>query len=82
MSKALSNSFAQKLIAWHAHSGRSGLPWQGNRDPYAVWVSEIMLQQTQVSTVMAYYARFLDRFPSVAELAQAPQDEVMALWAG
>jgi len=52
MSKTLINTFAQKLIAWHGVSGRSGLPWQGNRDPYAVWVSEIMLQQTEVATVL------------------------------
>ena len=82
MSKALSNSFAQKLIAWHAHSGRSGLPWQGNRDPYAVWVSEIMLQQTQVATVLERYPRFMKRFPTVKKLASADIDEVLAEWAG
>ena len=82
MSKALINTFAQKLIAWHGVSGRSGLPWQGNRDPYAVWVSEIMLQQTQVATVLERYPRFMKRFPTVKKLAAADIDEVLAEWAG
>ncbi|QWE20488.1 A/G-specific adenine glycosylase [Polynucleobacter sp. AP-Kolm-20A-A1] len=82
MSKALINTFAKKLIAWHGVSGRSGLPWQNNRDPYAVWVSEIMLQQTQVSTVLERYPRFMKRFPTVKKLAGADIDEVLAEWAG
>jgi len=82
MSKALINSFAKKLIAWHGVSGRSGLPWQSNRDPYAVWVSEIMLQQTQVATVLERYPRFMKRFPTVKKLANAHIDEVLAEWAG
>ena len=82
MSKALSKTFASKLIAWHTSSGRSGLPWQGNRDPYAVWVSEIMLQQTQVATVLERYPRFMKRFPTVKKLAVAHIDEVLAEWAG
>ncbi|QWE08516.1 A/G-specific adenine glycosylase [Polynucleobacter ibericus] len=82
MSKTLINTFAQKLIAWHGVSGRSGLPWQGNRDPYAVWVSEIMLQQTQVATVLERYPRFMKRFPTVKKLAAADVDEVLAEWAG
>lgn len=82
MSKTLINTFAQKLIAWHGISGRSGLPWQGNRDPYAVWVSEIMLQQTQVATVLERYPRFMKRFPTVKKLAAADVDEVLAEWAG
>lgn len=76
------NNFAKKLIAWHAVSGRSGLPWQGNRDPYAVWVSEIMLQQTQVATVLERYPRFMNRFRTVKKLATADIDEVLAEWAG
>ena len=76
------NAFAKKLIAWHGLSGRSGLPWQGNRDPYAVWVSEIMLQQTQVATVLERYPRFMKRFPTVKKLAAADIDEVLAEWAG
>jgi A/G-specific adenine glycosylase len=82
MSKTVMNNFAKKLIAWHAVSGRSGLPWQGNRDPYAVWVSEIMLQQTQVATVLERYPRFMKRFPTVKKLAAADIDEVLAEWAG
>jgi A/G-specific adenine glycosylase len=82
MSKTLINTFASKLLAWHAVSGRSGLPWQGNRDPYAVWVSEIMLQQTQVATVLERYPRFMKRFPTVKKLAAADIDEVLAEWAG
>ncbi|MBU3625452.1 A/G-specific adenine glycosylase [Polynucleobacter sp. JS-Safj-400b-B2] len=82
MSKALINTFASKLVAWHAISGRSGLPWQGNRDPYAVWVSEIMLQQTQVATVLERYPRFMKRFPTVKKLAAADIDDVLAEWAG
>jgi len=82
MSKTLIHTFSKKLIAWHEHSGRSGLPWQGNRDPYAVWVSEIMLQQTQVATVLERYPRFMKRFPTVRKLASAHVDEVLAEWAG
>ena len=82
MSKALTTTFSEKLIAWHARSGRSGLPWQGNRDAYAVWVSEIMLQQTQVATVLERYPRFMKRFPTVKKLAAAQLDEVLAEWAG
>lgn len=76
------DGFAPSLIRWQRLEGRHGLPWQGTRDPYRVWLSEIMLQQTQVTTVLGYYARFLDRFPDVAALAAAPADEVMALWSG
>ncbi len=73
---------ADRVITWQALHGRNHLPWQQSRDPYRVWLSEIMLQQTQVSTVVGYYARFLDRFPDVGALAQAGQDEVMGLWSG
>ena len=82
MSKTLVNTFSKKLITWHGVSGRSGLPWQGNQDPYAVWVSEIMLQQTQVATVLERYPRFMKRFPTVKKLAAADIDEVLAEWAG
>jgi A/G-specific adenine glycosylase len=82
MSKTLIETFSKKLIAWHGVSGRSGLPWQNNRDPYAVWVSEIMLQQTQVATVLERYPRFMKRFPTVKKLAAADIDEVLAEWAG
>jgi A/G-specific adenine glycosylase len=73
---------ARLLIAWQRQHGRHGLPWVGSRDPYRVWLSEIMLQQTQVSVVLDYYARFLARFPDVATLAAAPLDDVLALWSG
>lgn len=82
MSKALTDHFSRKLIAWHSRHGRSGLPWQGIRDPYAVWVSEIMLQQTQVATVLERYPRFMKRFPTVKKLASAHIDDVLAEWAG
>lgn len=79
---ALAREFAPRLIAWQRQAGRHGLPWQGTRDPYRVWLSEVMLQQTQVATVLGYYPRFLERFPDVTALAAAPADEVMALWSG
>ncbi len=82
MSKALISTFSGTLIAWHQLDGRQGLPWQGVRDPYAVWVSEIMLQQTQVATVLERYPRFMKRFPTVKKLAAAPVDDVLAEWAG
>ncbi|MEZ4601332.1 MAG: A/G-specific adenine glycosylase [Syntrophotaleaceae bacterium] len=69
------------LLAWYGREGRD-LPWRNTRDPYRIWLSEIMLQQTTVAAVIPYYQRFLDRFPSVGELAQASIDEVIALWAG
>jgi A/G-specific adenine glycosylase len=74
--------FAVRVVAWQKIHGRHTLPWQNTQDPYRVWLSEIMLQQTQVSTVLEYFARFLDRFPDVAALAAASQDDVMALWSG
>jgi A/G-specific adenine glycosylase len=73
---------AQRVLRWRLQFGRQGLPWQDTKDPYRVWLSEIMLQQTQVATVRDYYARFLQRFPDLAALAAAPQDEVLALWSG
>ncbi|MEK6243269.1 MAG: A/G-specific adenine glycosylase [Pseudomonadota bacterium] len=74
--------FAQKLILWQRRHGRHGLPWQRTRDPYRIWLSEIMLQQTQVAAVIPYYERFLARFPDVAALAGASEDEVLQLWSG
>ena len=70
------------MVTWQRQHGRHGLPWQRTRDPYRVWLSEIMLQQTQVATVLGYYDRFLQRFPTVAQLAAAPLDDVLALWSG
>jgi A/G-specific adenine glycosylase len=75
-------SFAQALLDWHARAGRHDLPWQRERSPYRVWVSEVMLQQTQVTTVIPYYARFMERFADVRALAAAPIDEVLHLWTG
>ena len=74
--------FAERVIAWQRSHGRAGLPWQLTRDPYRVWLSEIMLQQTQVTTVLGYYERFLQRFPTVAALAAAPSEDVLAMWSG
>ena len=74
--------FAGRIVRWQRSHGRHGLPWQATRDPYRVWLSEIMLQQTQVTTVLAYYARFLARFPDVHSLARAPEDDVLGLWSG
>jgi A/G-specific adenine glycosylase len=70
------------IVRWQAQHGRNHLPWQNTRDPYRVWLSEIMLQQTQVTTVLGYYERFLATLPDVASLAAAPADQVMALWSG
>lgn len=75
-------AFAGKLIAWQRRHGRRDLPWQGTADPYRIWLSEVMLQQTQVSAVIPYYERFVRRFPTVAELAAASEDEVLRLWSG
>ncbi|NIP16298.1 MAG: A/G-specific adenine glycosylase, partial [Pseudomonadales bacterium] len=74
--------FAQRVLTWHDRHGRHDLPWQRNIDPYRVWVSEIMLQQTQVTTVIPYYERFMDRFPTVTALAEAELDEVLHHWTG
>lgn len=76
------DSFAQTLVRWQRTHGRHDLPWQATQDPYHVWLSEIMLQQTQVVTVRDYFARFVARFPDVATLAQAPLDDVLGLWSG
>ena len=75
-------SFAGRVIEWQQTSGRHDLPWQRTRDPYRIWLSEIMLQQTQVSAVVPYYGRFLACFPDLASLAAAPEDDVLALWSG
>jgi A/G-specific adenine glycosylase len=74
--------FAARIVAWQKRHGRHDLPWQGTRDPYAIWLAEIMLQQTQVATVIPYYLRFLARFPDAEVLAAAPLDEVLRLWSG
>ena len=76
-------SLAARLVAWHERAGRHDLPWQRDKhSAYRVWVSEIMLQQTQVGTVIPYFERFMQRFPDVRALADAAPDEVLHLWAG
>ena len=80
--RPLPAGFAEALIGWQRRDGRHGLPWQGTRDPYRVWLSEIMLQQTQVATVIPYFLRFIERFPTLPDLAAASTDDVMAHWAG
>jgi A/G-specific adenine glycosylase len=74
--------FRKAVLGWYDRHGRKDLPWQQDITPYRVWVSEIMLQQTQVSTVIPYFERFMQRFPTVGALAKAPQDEVLHLWTG
>ncbi len=75
-------SFSAAVIGWQKTHGRHALPWQNTRDAYRIWLSEIMLQQTQVAAVLGYYARFLERFPTLHDLAAAPAEDVMAQWAG
>ncbi|UZE97022.1 A/G-specific adenine glycosylase [Alkalimarinus alittae] len=74
--------FSQSILEWFDVHGRKNLPWQINKTPYRVWVSEIMLQQTQVTTVIGYYNRFMDQFKSLEELAKADEDDVLGYWAG
>ena len=76
------NDFTTRVLAWYASHGRKDLPWQRDRDPYAIWVSEIMLQQTQVTTVIPYYQRFMQSFPRLLDLADATLDEVLHHWSG
>jgi A/G-specific adenine glycosylase len=76
------SNFSTQVVQWQKTHGRNDLPWQNTRDPYRVWLSEIMLQQTQVSTVLDYFPRFLKAFPDVASLAKASLDEVLGLWSG
>ena len=78
----MSRDFAERLLAWFDRHGRHDLPWQSPRTAYRVWLSEVMLQQTQVATVRPYFERFVAHFPDFAALAAAPSDEVMRLWAG
>lgn len=78
----LHQQFSRPLLKWFDLHGRKDLPWQSPREPYRVWVSEIMLQQTQVQTVIAYFNRFMQRFPTITDLAKASEDEVLSLWSG
>ena len=76
------NTFSKKILVWFDQHGRKDLPWQRNRDPYCIWISEIMLQQTRVETVIPYYKKFMRHFPNVKKLAAAPVDEVLHHWTG
>ncbi len=80
--KLTPEKFQQLLLTWFDHAGRKDLPWQQDKTPYRVWISEIMLQQTQVSTVIAYFNRFLEHFPTVEKLSEAHEDAVLHLWTG
>lgn len=82
MAEPMPPSPAPALVRWQREHGRHGLPWQRDITPYRVWISEIMLQQTQVTTVIDYFERFMERFPDLATLATAPQDDVLHLWSG
>ena len=82
MVRNASPPFSTRVIRWQRRHGRRDLPWQATRDPYRIWLSEVMLQQTQVAVVIPYYERFVARFPDVAALAAAGEDEVLALWSG
>lgn len=75
-------SFSKNVLTWYDRHGRHSLPWQQDQTPYRVWISEIMLQQTQVNTVIPYFERFILRFPSIETLAEAPLDDVLGLWSG
>jgi len=76
------NRFAQQLLQWFRTNGRHDLPWQQETTPYRVWISEIMLQQTQVTTVIPYFQRFVTRFPDIETLAQSTIDDVLHQWTG
>ena len=76
------SSYAERLLAWFDDHGRQDLPWQHPQTPYRVWISEIMLQQTQVSVVIGYFQRFMERFPDIKTLSEAPTEDVLSLWAG
>ena len=73
---------SDQLIQWHKISGRHNLPWQNTDNPYLIWLSEIMLQQTQVSTVLTYFEKFIKRFPNIDTIANAEEERVLELWSG
>lgn len=77
-----SDDFSNKILEWHAYGGRHDLPWQKNQNAYRVWLSEIMLQQTQVKTVISYFKKFIHHYPTISSLAVATSDEILGLWAG
>ncbi|MGL5223214.1 MAG: A/G-specific adenine glycosylase, partial [Plesiomonas shigelloides] len=75
-------AFSEAVLTWYHAFGRKTLPWQRQKTPYTVWLSEVMLQQTQVATVIPYFERFMQHFPTVTDLAAAPLDQVLHLWTG
>ncbi len=81
MRQPIEAAIRRALVDWYRR-GHRDLPWRGGRDPYAIWISEIMLQQTRVDTVTPYFERWMRRFPTVAQLAKAPLDDVLSSWAG
>lgn len=82
MTKKNTSNFSQEILTWYDQFGRKNLPWRQEISPYRIWLSEIMLQQTQVTTVLPYFAKFIERFPRVQDLAMAHEDEVLRFWAG
>jgi A/G-specific adenine glycosylase len=82
ISASSAEKFSQQIITWYEKQGRKHLPWQQNKTPYRVWISEIMLQQTQVATVIPYYQRFMESFPTIIDLANADEDNVLHHWTG
>ena len=82
MTESIQGSFAERLLSWWGDHGRKDLPWQTTRTPYRVWISEIMLQQTQVTTVIPYFNKWMESYPDLETLAKAPLDQVLAHWAG
>jgi len=82
ISKTSAQKFSKQVVDWYHKQGRKHLPWQQNKTPYRVWISEVMLQQTQVATVIPYYQRFMESFPTINDLAQADEDTVLHHWTG
>lgn len=82
MSEKREHFFSRQLLSWFDQNGRKNLPWQNPREPYKVWLSEVMLQQTQVKTVIPYFNRFIKQYPALEDLAKASEDEVLSLWSG
>ena len=78
----MTNSFSNAVLNWYEQYGRKSLPWQIEKSPYHVWLSEVMLQQTQVTTVIPYFKRFINQFPKITDLAKAPIDDILHLWTG
>jgi A/G-specific adenine glycosylase len=74
------SDFAQQLLHWHRHHNQRHMPWKGEQDPYRIWLSEIMLQQTRVEQGLPYYKRFVEAFPTIRDLADAPDQQVFKMW--